>query len=147
MEIIAKDFASLSCDELYEILRLRAEIFVVEQECVYQDLDGIDRFAYHVYAKEGNEMLGCLRVINKGDRLEEVSIGRVVSKKRRCGVGRKMMEKGFEIAKEKFNASCVVVGAQVRAKAFYESVGFFQISDEYLEDGIEHIYMKRELPN
>ena len=82
-----------------------------------------------------------LRVIDKGKRLDEVSIGRVISLKRRCGVGTALMKEGLRVAKEKFGADKVKIGAQLYAKPFYEGVGFKQVSDEYLEDDIPHIYM------
>ena len=141
METVIKKFEELTLDELYEILRARAEIFVVEQTCPYQDLDGVDKEAYHVYLKEDEHIVAYLRVVDKGKRLDEVSIGRVISLKRRCGLGSELMKIGLRIAKEKFGAKVIKIGAQAYAKPFYESVGFRQISGEYLEDGIPHIYM------
>ena len=141
METIVKAFNELSLDELYEILRIRAEVFVVEQNCAYQDLDGIDKQAYHVWLEEEGRLIAYLRVVDKGKRLDEVSIGRVISLKRRAGVGSALMKEGVRVAKEKFGATKIMVGAQVYAKPFYEGCGFCQISDEYLEDGIPHIYM------
>lgn len=144
METVIKKFEELTLDELYEILRARAEIFVVEQTCPYQDLDGVDKEAYHVYLKENEHIVAYLRVVDKGKRLDEVSIGRVISLKRRCGLGSELMKIGLRIAKEKFGAKVIKIGAQAYAKPFYESVGFRQISGEYLEDGIPHIYMIHE---
>ena len=144
MEIIVKHFSELETQELYEILKLRAEVFVVEQNCVYQDLDDIDKDAYHLYFKEDGKIIGYLRVIDKNKRLDEVSLGRVISAKRRCGVGTKLLKKGIEVAKQKFGAKKVKIGAQLYAKPFYEGVGFKQISGEYKEDGIPHIYMLYE---
>ena len=131
----------MSVGELYEIMQARAEVFIVEQNCVYQDLDGIDKEAYHVWLKEDGKLVAYLRVIDKGKRLDEVSVGRVISLKRRAGLGTKLMKIGLEVAKEKFSATKVKVGAQLYAKPFYEGCGFRQISGEYLEDGIPHIYM------
>ena len=141
METVVKQFNQLTVEELYEILRLRAEVFVVEQNCAYQDLDDIDKEAYHVYLSEEGKILAYLRVIDKGKRLDEVSIGRVISLKRRCGLGSKLMAEGIKVAKEKYGATRIKVGAQCYAKPFYEGCGFRQISGEYLEDGIPHIYM------
>jgi ElaA protein len=141
MEIIVKHFKELTLDELYEILKIRAEVFVVEQNCAYQDLDDIDQDCYHVYMLEEDKMVGYLRVIDKEKRLDEVSLGRVISLKRRCGVGTALMKAGIAVAKEKYGATKVKIGAQLYAKPFYEQVGFCQISGEYLEDGIPHIYM------
>ena len=141
METVIKSFNDLSLDELYEILRARAEVFVVEQNCAYQDLDEVDKEAYHVCLRENGKIVAYLRVIDKGKRLDEVSLGRVITLKRRCGYGTKVMKIGIEVAKEKFGAKKIKIGAQAWAKPFYEQVGFRQISDEYMEDGIPHIYM------
>ncbi len=142
MEGVVKKFDELTTAELYEILRVRAEVFVVEQNCAYQDLDGVDLEAYHVFLHENGKIVAYLRVVDKGKRLDEVSIGRVISLRRRKGLGGELMRLGLRVAKEKFGADIVKVGAQVYAKPFYESVGFSQISGEYLEDGIAHIYMQ-----
>lgn len=141
MQLFVKQFQELSADELYDILSARAEVFVVEQNCAYQDLDGVDKDAYHVFYKENGKILAYLRVIDKGKRLDEVSIGRVISLKRRCGLGSALLKEGLRVAKEKFGADKVKIGAQLYAKPFYEGVGFKQVSGEYLEDGIPHIYM------
>lgn len=141
METVIKRFDELTLDELYEILRARAEVFVVEQNCAYQDLDEVDKEAYHVYLRENGKIVAYLRVIDKGKRLDEVSLGRVITLKRRCGYGTKVMKIGIEVAKEKFGAKKIKIGAQAWAKPFYEQVGFHQISGEYMEDGIPHIYM------
>ena len=144
METVVKHFNELTLEELYEILRLRAEVFVVEQNCAYQDLDEVDKDAYHVYIKDEGKMVAYLRVVDKNKRLDEVSVGRVISIKRRIGLGSKLMKLALETAKEKYGATVVKVGAQTYAKPFYEQAGFRQISDEYEEDGIPHIYMLYE---
>ena len=141
METVIKLFNELSLDELYEILRARAEVFVVEQNCAYQDLDEVDKESYHVYLREDGKIVAYLRVIDKGKRLDEVSLGRVITLQRRQGYGTKVMKIGIEVAKEKFGAKKIKIGAQAWAKPFYEQVGFRQISGEYMEDGIPHIYM------
>ena len=141
METVVKKFNELTVEELYEILRLRAQVFVVEQNCAYQDLDEIDKEAYHLYLKDGGEILAYLRVIDKGKRLDEVSIGRVISLRRHQGLGSALMAEGVKVAREKFGAKVIKIGAQLYAKPFYEGCGFRQISEEYLEDGIPHIYM------
>jgi ElaA protein len=147
MELVIKKFDELSVTELYDILRARAEVFIVEQNCAYQDLDDVDREAYHLYFTEEGKILAYLRVIDKGKRLDEISIGRVISLQRRKGLGTALMKEGFRVAKEKFGATRVKIGAQAWAKPFYEGLGFYQISDEYLEDGIPHIYMLCDLPS
>lgn len=145
MQMVVKKFQELSNQELYEILKIRVGVFVVEQNCAYQDIDGLDEKAYHVFLKEDGKIIAYLRVLDKGDKFDEVSVGRVISLKRRSGVGTLLMQEGLTVAKEKFGAKKVKVGAQVYAKPFYESVGFTQVSDEYDEDGIPHIYMICEL--
>ena len=141
METIVKHFNELTVSELYEILRARAEVFIVEQNCVYQDVDNVDKEAYHVYLREEGEIVAYLRVVDKDKRLDEVSLGRVITLKRRQGYGSKVMKVGIEVAREKFGATKIKIGAQAWAKPFYEQVGFRQISGEYMEDGIPHIYM------
>ena len=141
METIVKHFNELTVSELYEILRARAEVFIVEQNCVYQDVDNVDKEAYHVYLREKGEIVAYLRVVDKDKRLDEVSLGRVITLKRRQGYGSKVMKVGIEVAREKFGATKIKIGAQAWAKPFYEQVGFRQISGEYMEDGIPHIYM------
>ena len=140
MRLIVKHFDELSVEELYEILKARAEVFVVEQNCAYQDIDDVDKEAYHVWIEE-EKLVAYLRVVDKDKRLDEVSIGRVISLKRREGYGTLLMKCGLAVAKEKFGATKVKIGAQLYAKPFYEGCGFQQISGEYLEDGIPHIYM------
>lgn len=144
MKVVIKKFEELSVAELYEILRVRSEVFVVEQNCVYQDLDCVDQEAYHVYFEEDGHILAYLRVVDKGKRLDEVSLGRVISLKRRCGLGSELMKVGIQVAKEKFGAKRIKIGAQLYAKPFYEQVGFRVCAGEYLEDGIPHIYMMYE---
>lgn len=144
MSVVVKQFNQLTVEELYEIIKLRVEVFVVEQNCPYQDLDEIDKEAYHVYIREEGKMVAYLRVIDKEKRLDEVSIGRVISLKRRQGLGTRLMLEGIKVAKEKFGAKRIKIGAQCYAKPFYEGCGFKQISGEYLEDGIPHIYMLYE---
>ena len=142
METIVKKFQQLTNYELYEILKLRATVFVVEQNCAYLDIDSVDINAYHVYIKDGEEIVAYLRVIDKGARMDEVSIGRVISLRRRQGLGTKVMLEGIKVAKEKFNAKTIKIGAQAYAVPFYEQVGFRVIPNgEYVEDGQPHVYM------
>ena len=141
METVVKQFNQLTVEELYEILRLRAEVFVVEQNCAYQDLDDIDKDAYHVFIVDEGEIVACARVIDKGKRLDEVSIGRVISARRRQGLGTTVMKASIKTAKEKYSAKKIKIGAQEYAIPFYQQVGFKVVSDTYLEDGIPHKYM------
>jgi len=145
MELVVKPFDELSLEELYEILKVRAEVFVVEQNCAYQDLDDKDKYSYHVFLKDETGIQAYLRVVDKGVSYEEVSLGRVLTVKRGCGLGKRIVLEGIKIAKEKMNADRIKIGAQTYAKGFYEKVGFKQVSEEYLEDGIPHIKMLLEL--
>lgn len=145
MELIIKHFDELTVRELHDILRLRSEIFVVEQNCVYQDIDDCDPHGYHLYLKDEDGIVAYLRVLPAGIRYEEASIGRVVSAKRRRGYATRLLREGIRVAREKFDATCLVIGAQKYAKALYEGVGFVQFGDDYLEDGIPHIHMHLDL--
>lgn len=145
MEFVIKKYEELTVDELYEILKARINVFVVEQNCPYPELDDKDKSAYHVWLKENGIIKAYLRVLNAGVSYEEASIGRVLTTERGKGYGEKIFAKGIEIAREKFNADKIRIGAQLYAKGFYERFGFRQISDKYLEDGIYHIEMILEL--
>lgn len=141
MELIVKHFRDLTTQELYELLRVRESIFVVEQSCPYQEIDGKDLFSYHVYFKENDQIQAYVRVLRPDPESDKVSIGRVLTVNRGSGLGRKIMLEGIKVAKEKMAAHCIYIEAQVYAKGFYEGLGFQQISEEFLEDGIPHINM------
>lgn len=144
-DINVKSFNELTVDELYGILKLRVDVFVVEQACAYQDLDGLDQAAIHVFIKENDEVTACLRVLPRGAVNENVAIGRVIAKNRRQGVGTAILKAGMQAAKDYFNAEKIYVGAQVYARGLYEKQGFVQVTDEFLEDDIPHIGMICEL--
>ncbi|MBE6107967.1 MAG: GNAT family N-acetyltransferase [Erysipelotrichaceae bacterium] len=141
MKTIIKSFYELNIDELYEILKLRAEVFVIEQNCIYPDIDDKDKHSLHVFLKEQDEIVAYLRVIEKGISFDEVSIGRVIAKYRRQGLGTLVLKAGIQAAKEIYQAEKIIIEAQTYAKTFYEKQGFIQTSDEFLEDGIPHIQM------
>ena len=145
MELVVKKFKELTIDELYEILRVRVNVFVVEQKCPYEEIDNKDKSAYHVFLKENGEIVAYLRVIKQGVSFEEASIGRVLTTKRKKGYANIILKAGIKIAKEKFKADKIKIEAQTYAKKLYEKFGFKQISDEFLEDGIPHIKMLLEL--
>ena len=142
MELTVKPYSELTAEELYGLLQLRVAVFVVEQACIYQDLDGKDRSALHVWATDEQGVAGCLRVLPAGVQGETVAIGRVVSRDRGSGIGRLLMQAGIEAAQKHFGASVIRLEAQCYARGFYEKFGFRQISDEFLEDGIPHILME-----
>jgi len=141
-----KHYEALSKDELYEIMQLRNEVFVVEQNCVYQDIDGKDLDAYHLSYYEGSELIGYLRILNKGISYKEVSVGRVLVKEdhRDKKVGRIMMEESIDYIKEVMNEPRIRISAQAYLKKFYGSLGFKIVSDDYLEDDIPHVEMLLE---
>ncbi len=141
MDLIIKRFEELTADEVYEILRVRVAVFVVEQNCPYQEADGKDRFSYHVFLKDETGIRAYLRVIDKGIAFEEAAIGRVLTTERGKGLGLRILSEGIKVAKNRMNAGSIKIEAQSYAKEFYEKAGFRQISEEFLEDGIPHIQM------
>ena len=145
MELTVKRFEELNTVELYEILKLRVDVFVVEQNCPYPELDGKDKAAWHVYFRENGEITAYLRVLDPGVSFDTAAIGRVISTRRRCGLGTKLMREGICVARERMNAPAIKIEAQAYARAFYEQLGFRQTSEEFLEDGIPHIEMTLEL--
>lgn len=138
-----KHFSELSLDELYEILQLRSEIFVVEQDCVYNDLDGLDTDAVHQFLKKEGKIIAYSRLLKPGTRFSEYSIGRVVVKEseRGTGLGIRMMEEAKSFIMNNWNATAIKVSAQKYLRKFYENLGFKIVTDEYLEDGIPHYGM------
>lgn len=144
MECSIKHFEELTTLELYEILQVRSAVFVVEQNCIYQDLDDKDQKAYHVFLHENGKIQAYLRVLAAGVSFEEASVGRVITVQRGKGLGKQLLLEGIKVAKEKFNADKIRIGAQSYAKGFYEQVGFKQVSEEFLEDGIWHMEMLLE---
>ena len=144
MRLFVKRFHELSLDELYDLLSLRVSVFVVEQNCAYPELDGRDREAIHVFLKDGDKMLAYLRVMDRGTESDHVSIGRVVAAERRQGLGTKILSEGMHVAKEYFGADTIYLEAQTYAKGLYTKLGFREISDEFLLDGIPHVKMLYE---
>ena len=136
-----KPFRELATEELYELLRIRSEVFVVEQDCVYQDMDYDDQPAIHLWLTEGDSIVALCRVCPAGTHMEEVSIGRVITTVRDKGYGKQIMLAGIEAAKEYFGAKKIDIEAQEYAKGFYEQVGFRQSSESFILDGIPHIRM------
>lgn len=145
MELVVKKFDELTLDELYEILKVRVNVFVVEQNCPYEEIDEKDKNAYHIYFKDNNKIQAYLRVLEKGASSDEVSIGRVLSLQRKSGLGSKILNEGIKVAKEKFNANKIILEAQTYVQKMYEKIGFKVISDEFLEDGIPHVRMMLEI--
>ena len=140
-----KRFNELSTSELYSSLQLRSEVFVVEQNCVYQEVDGKDDNAIHVLGFLDNELASYSRIFDKGIYFEEASIGRVVvsPKHRDKKLGHDLMQVSIAAVKEHFKEHNITISAQEYLKKFYESHGFVQTSEMYLEDDIPHIQMKK----
>lgn len=149
-----KTFSELTAVQVYRILRLRSEVFVVEQDCVYADIDNKDSQATHLLATrtETSEMVGYCRVFEPGVEAKEAVIGRIVTagKVRRQGVGRAIVQKAIQFCDDRFaeaNQTCLIrIAAQSYLKPFYERLGFDLNGDEYVEDGIPHVPMVRRLP-
>lgn len=145
MEIVIKRFEELTTEELYEILKVRAEVFVVEQNCVYQDLDEKDKSAYHICRWETGGIKAYLRVLDPGTSCEEAAIGRVLTTERGKGYGNHILQAGIDVVRDKIQTDGIRIEAQVYARGFYEKFGFQKVSEEFLEDGIPHIQMLLKL--
>ena len=143
MKTLIKNFQDLSNTEIYQILRLRSEVFVVEQQCIYQDIDNKDKKAVHIFLKEKNEIIAYSRVFKEKEYFENPSIGRVVvaNKRRMYGVGKKIMNISINYIKQNIKAKSIEISAQKYLKKFYSNLGFVQEGDEYLEDNIPHLRM------
>lgn len=141
-----KSFEALSAHELYDLLRLRSEIFVVEQNCVYLDLDGKDKVALHLFGEFEGKIVAHARLFKAGISFENASIGRVTvaADYRDRKWGHDLMQEAIAGILLHFGESQITIGAQLYLKKFYESHGFVQTSEMYLEDDIPHIEMKKE---
>ncbi len=146
LKIITKSFSELSKNELYQLLQLRSEVFVVEQNCVYQDIDFKDQKAYHVLGFKNDNIVAYTRIFNPGDYFSEASIGRVVVKKeeRKYGYGHQILKASIEAITTNFKETTIKISAQTYLKKFYESHGFKQVGEAYLEDNIPHIAMVKD---
>lgn len=143
MKFEFKHFNELSIDELYAILQLRTEIFVVEQDCVYNDIDGLDKDATHQFIKKGKRIVAYSRLLKPGTRFANYSIGRVVVSKpeRGTGLGIQMMEEAKTFILNEWGATKIKISAQKYLQKFYENLEFEIVTEEYLEDGIPHFGM------
>ena len=141
-----KPFADLTPTELYSILQLRNEVFIVEQNCPYQDLDNKDLKSWHLMGIKDDKLAAYSRLLAPGISYRESSIGRIVSSPavRKTGIGKKLVEKSIEQIKKLFETDTIRIGAQLYLKTFYESFGFIQEGEVYLEDNIPHILMLRK---
>ncbi len=142
-----KAFNDLTITELYKIMQLRSEIFVVEQNCVYQDVDNKDIKAHHLTAWNNDTLVAYCRILPPGISFKEASIGRVLTAKkyRKSGTGKALMQRGIAATLQQYGCNQITIGAQLYLKNFYNSLGFKQVSEAYLEDGIPHIDMQYTL--
>ena len=145
--IITKTFSELDTEELYQILRLRSEVFVVEQNCVYQDIDNKDQNAIHLYFKENDQIVAYTRIFKAGEYYENPCIGRVVVSKKNRGkdLGKKIMIDSIEYIKQNIKGEKIELSAQKYLDKFYKDLGFYKIGEDYLEDGIPHQRMIKEI--
>jgi ElaA protein len=140
-----KPFASLTALELYGILQLRSEVFVVEQNCVYQDVDGFDLEAHHLFASDGSQVIAYARALPPGAKYPQASLGRVVShgSVRGSGLGKQLMRTAISRCEELWPGMGITISAQAYLQKFYQELGFTTESEPYLEDDIPHIKMSR----
>jgi len=140
MEVAIKTFDQLTTEELYQILRLRSEVFVVEQDCVYQDVDNKDQKALHIIGTKNGEIVAYTRIFKPGDYFNNVSIGRVVvsQDQRKYGLGKQIMQASLAAIDQRFPNQPIEISAQSYLLKFYMELGFKVTGEEYLEDGIPH---------
>lgn len=138
-------YDALSRDQLYALLRLRSEVFVVEQNCVFQDMDGLDDRAMHLLGVRGAELVAYVRCFPAGVTFDEASIGRVVTRPdaRGSGLGHLLMTQAVQALQAEWGAQPIRIGAQAHLKNFYERHGFVDVGKPYVEDGIPHLEMLR----
>ena len=141
MQVRIKSFEDLTNRELYEILKLRVDVFVVEQECPYPEIDGKDYNAIHICLENEEEILSYARVYKEED---QVHLGRIIAKERRKGYATLILKEAINVAKKFYQAKEIHIEAQTYAKKLYEKVGFVEDSEIYLLDGIEHVKMVLE---
>ncbi|MGL5937635.1 MAG: GNAT family N-acetyltransferase [Phocaeicola sp.] len=144
-EYLIKTVGQLSSTELYHILQLRSEVFIIEQQCIYQDLDGKDLHCYHLMCYIDHKLAAYTRLLPAGLSYPEISIGRVAvrSEYRKLNLGRRLMEKSIRACEELFAKSTIRIGAQYHLTRFYHSLGFIESGQPYDEDGIVHVEMVR----
>lgn len=146
MDTYVKNFEELSLKELYQVLQLRSEVFVVEQNCIYQDIDGKDEKALHVLGFKNNKLVAYTRCFPPGEYFDKAAIGRVLVKQnhRKHDLGHTILKASIEAIANCYQTSEIKLSAQTYLIDFYKSHGFKQIGERYLEDGIPHIGMVKE---
>ena len=143
MQLNVKFFNELTNINLYNVLKIRAEVFVVEQKCIYNDMDNEDLKSLHVYFEDNTVVKAYLRIIPLGDNV--VKIGRVCALEKRTGLGTKLLKEGIKAARDKLCAKKIIIHAQSYVENFYAKQGFKTVSDEFMEEGIPHVKMELEL--
>jgi len=143
LEFIIKRFEEFNLKDFYEIIKIREQVFIVEQDCVYQECDGKDENAFHLACMEDGKLMAYLRILEKGVSYDEIAIGRVLVKKeyRGRGLGKKLLEKAIEFIENELKENEIRISAQNHLTSFYGSFGFEIVSDMYLEDKIPHVEM------
>lgn len=141
MKLNIKRFNELNVDVLYKILKLRVDVFVVEQNCPYPEIDNLDQDAIHIWIEEDGDIAAYLRILDRGVESEYVSIGRVITSKRGKGYGKRILEEGIHNAQKELQADKIYLEAQVYAIGFYEKCGFKVVSEQFIMDGIPHVKM------
>ena len=144
IEWVKKKWSEISLEELYSVLRLRSEVFVVEQDCVYQDIDNKDKIAIHLLGYINKELIAYSRLFNEGDYFKETSFGRAIIKKekRGQGYGDELVKESLKTIKNYYGNKKVKISAQAHLKSFYSKHAFIAKGKEYLEDGIPHVSME-----
>lgn len=142
MNFIAKDFSELTATELYEIIKSRNEIFLLEQKIICQDLDDVDYVSTHCFIQEGKRAVAYLRAFCSDEDKRIVTVGRVLTLEHKKGLGTILMQKSIEEIKKRFLCDKICVHAQKQAIGFYEKMGFCVVSDEFLEEGVVHVTME-----
>lgn len=143
MKLVTKFFDELTTGELYELLKARAKIFVVEQNCIYQDLDDKDYESLHIFYEESGKVIAYLRAFLK--KKDVVQVGRVLTVEHGTGLGGRLLKAGIECIKEKYRPHKIFIEAQCYAVGYYKREGFQICSEEFLEDGISHVQMELRL--
>ncbi len=143
MTLSIRRFDELSVQELYRIMQARVSVFVLEQVCPYQELDGLDEGAVHVWLEDDQGVAAYLRVLAPGTESEHPAIGRVITTRRGIGLGRRILEEGLRVAEELYGPVPIYLEAQAYAAGFYERFGFQIVSPEFMMDGIPHVKMVR----
>ncbi len=145
MELIVKEFNELTNKELYEILKARSEIFIMEQHILYQDMDDIDYRSLHCFFMEDNKVIAYLRAFYPGDNKDVIRLGRVLTLSHGNGIGKELLAKSLKVIKDKTSCKKIVGNAQKHALGFYEKFGFKAVSDDFLEEGVVHVAVELDI--